>query len=310
MFDSRLSPETLRVHLAKWMRQRVEMVGKCSNRGLTQTCWANMPYIDILLLAVLQALTEFLPISSSAHLYLYGAWFGAGYQGLIFDLGLHLGTLAAVLAYFRADWLRLFGAVLAWRPGTAMNDDQRLAIGLALATVPGGIAALALGDAGALALRNYLVIGCMQILFGSLLFWAFWRAADAQLGEAKLSIKAALLIGCAQALALIPGVSRSGVTMTAGMLLGLERTAAARFSFLLAVPIIAAAGLHGVVELQRGDSGTDHASFWLGALISAIAGYACIHFFLTMIRRIGMLPFFLYRLALGLGLLVFALSGT
>ncbi len=268
-----------------------------------------MPLVDIVLLAVLQALTEFLPISSSAHLYLYGEWFGAGYQGLIFDLGLHLGTLAAVLLYFRADWRRLILAALDWRPGRPLNDDQRLAVGLALATIPGGLAALALGDDGATALRNYLVIGCTQIVFGSLLWWAFWRASGASQGERSLSIGAAVLIGCAQALALVPGVSRSGVTMTAGLLLGLERTAAARFSFLLAVPITAAAGLHGVVELLRGDSGTEHTSFWLGASISAVAGYACIHFFLTMIRRIGMLPFLLYRLALGGFLLALVFLG-
>jgi undecaprenyl-diphosphatase len=162
---------------------------------------------------------------------------------------------------------------------------------------------MAMGDAGATALRTYLVIGCTQIVFGSLLFYAFIRSGRSTRGERSLSIGQALLIGCAQALALIPGVSRSGVTMTAGLLLGLERQAAARFSFLLAVPIIAAAGLHGVMELLKDGNDTDGGSFWLGATISAVSGYLVIHFFLTMLRRIGMLPFFVYRVGLG-GLLL------
>ncbi len=265
--------------------------------------------MQVLLLAVIQALTEFLPISSSAHLYLAGEWLGYGYQGLVFDLGLHLGTMLAVVVYFRKDWLELARAALAWRPGHALSDEQRTLVGLTLATIPGGLAAMAMGDAGATALRTYLVIGCTQIVFGSLLFFAFIRSGQSTRGERSLSIGQALLIGCAQALALIPGVSRSGVTMTAGLLLGLERQAAARFSFLLAVPIIAAAGLHGVMELLKDGNDTDGGSFWLGAAISAVSGYLVIHFFLTMLRRIGMLPFFVYRLALGLLLLGLALFG-
>ncbi len=268
-----------------------------------------MDFLQILILGLIQALTEFLPISSSAHLYLAGQWLGWGYQGLIFDLGLHLGTLLAVLLYFRSDWLHLARGLLRWRPGSGLDADQRLLLGLVLATIPGGIAALLLGDDNALALRNYLVIGITQIVFGGLLFFAFSRAAGAERAERSLSLRDAVLIGVAQACALIPGVSRSGITMTAGLLLGLERQAAARFSFLLAVPITAAAALHGVVELMRGDTGVDQGSFWLGAAVSAIAGYACIHFFLSIIRRVGVLPFFLYRAALGVVLLaLFAMS--
>lgn len=268
-----------------------------------------MDFLSILLLAVLQALTEFLPISSSAHLYLVGEWLPGGYQGLVFDLGLHLGTLAAVVLYFRRDWSALAQGLLRWRPGQPLDPDQRLLLGLLLATIPGGLAALALGDENATALRNALVIGCAQIVFGMLLYYAFWRAAGASRGEREISVRTMILIGCAQALALIPGVSRSGVTMTAGLLLGLERQAAARCSFLLAVPITAAAGLHGVLELLRDGGGTDGRSFWLGALISAVAGYLVIAFFLGVLRRIGMLPFLIYRLGLGLLLLAFYFSG-
>jgi undecaprenyl-diphosphatase len=269
-----------------------------------------LDFFSILLLALIQALTEFLPISSSAHLFLVGDWLGAGYQGIVFDLGLHLGTLLAVLVYFRRDWIALARAAWQWRPGMALNQDQRMLAGLTLATLPGGVAALALGDAGALVLRNFWVIGCTQIVFGTLLWYAFGRALTADRQERSLSIADAFLIGLAQALALVPGVSRSGITMTAGLLLGLERTAAARFSFLLAVPITAAAALHGVAELLKGESGVDGGSFWLGAAISAVGGYLCIQFFLSIIRRIGVLPFFIYRVALGLLLLGLAVRGA
>ena len=268
-----------------------------------------MDFTQVLLLALIQALTEFLPISSSAHLYLAGEWVGSGYQGLVFDLGLHLGTLLAVLVYFRKDWIDLGRAALQWRPGKPLDNEQRTLIGLTLATIPGGLAAMAMGDEGTTALRTYLVIGCTQIVFGSLLYYAFARSAASTRGERTLSIGHAVLIGCAQALALVPGVSRSGITMTAGLLLGLERQAAARFSFLLAVPITAAAALHGVSEILKEGNDTDPASFWLGAAISAVAGYIVILFFLAMIRRIGMLPFFLYRVGLGLVLLGLALFG-
>lgn len=269
-----------------------------------------MDFLQILILALVQALTEFLPISSSAHLFLAGEWLGWGYQGLIFDLGLHLGTLVAVLIYFREDWLRLGRAAFAWRPGRPLDDDQRMLFGLALATIPGGIAALLLGDENAVALRNYLVIGITQIVFGTLLLVAFARASSATRGERSLSIRDAVLIGFAQALALIPGVSRSGITMSAGLLLGLERQAAARFSFLLAVPITTAAALHGVLGLLQGDGGVDAQSFWIGAVISAVAGYGCIHFFLSIIRRVGVLPFFLYRVVLGVVLLALFAFGV
>jgi undecaprenyl-diphosphatase len=269
-----------------------------------------LDFLQVLLLAIVQAVTEFLPISSSAHLYLAGEWFGSGYQGLVFDLGLHLGTLLAVLVYFRKDWVDLGRAALQWRPGKPLDDEQRTLVGLTLATIPGGLAALAMGNDGTTALRTYLVIGCTQIVFGALLYYAFRRSAGSTRGERTLSIKHAVLIGCAQALALVPGVSRSGITMTAGLLLGLERQAAARFSFLLAVPITAAAGLHGVADLLKEGNDTDAGSFWLGAAISFVAGYIVILFFLAMIRRIGMLPFFIYRLALGMLLLWLAFSAS
>ena len=263
-----------------------------------------MEFLDVLLLALIQALTEFLPISSSAHLYLAGEWFGSGYQGLVFDLGLHLGTLLAVLIYFRRDWFALLTSLWFWRPGKPLDNEQRTLLGLTLATIPGGLAALALGDAGATALRSYLVIGCTQIVFGALLFYAFGRAAQSARGERSLSVGQAVLIGCAQALALVPGVSRSGITMTAGLLLGLSRSGAARFSFLLSIPVIVLAGGLSALDLIKEEHVVNWSAMAMGALLSALSAYLCIHLFLKLLDRVGMLPFVLYRLALGALLLV------
>lgn len=263
-----------------------------------------MPFSEILILALIQALTEFLPVSSSAHLYLASQWFGWSYQGLTFDLGLHLGTLIAILLYFRRDWVRMLGAGVRWRPGVALDADQRLLLILVLATIPAALVALLAGDWLAVSLRHPVPIALNLIGFGILLWWAD-RIPDRG-DERVLSMGRGLLIGCAQALALMPGVSRSGVTMTSGLLLGLDRVAAARFSFLLAVPVTTLAALKGLWDVLRDRSAeplllTD---FLLGAGISAVGGLLCIHFFLAAIRSIGLAPFMWYRVLLGGGLLL------
>ena len=223
-----------------------------------------MGLLQILLLALVQALTEFLPVSSSGHLVLASLLLGWAYQGLAFDLALHVGTLLAVVLYFRRDVLAIVGAVLAWRPGTALTPTQRLGFGLALGTFPGALAGLLLGDSGALVLRHPLLIAGNLIVFGLLLGYAGRRAPEpaprsATLSEgsdaadavfAGMSMRHALLIGCAQALALMPGVSRSGATMTAALLLGWDRVAAARYAFLLSIPIILGAAIYELPEFS------------------------------------------------------------
>lgn len=265
-----------------------------------------MPITEVLILALIQALTEFLPVSSSAHLYLTSWWLGWSYQGVTFDLGLHLGTLLAILVYFRRDWQRLLGAGWRWRPwrSTAMDADQRLLLLLILATIPAALVALLLGSEGAMWLRHPLLIAINLIVFGVLLWWAD-RIPDRG-DERSLTLGRGLLIGVAQTLALMPGVSRSGITMTAGLLLGLERMAAARFSFLLAVPVVTLGSLKGAWDLLSGkvDEPLLIGDFVLGAGISAVAGLLCIHLFMTVIRRMGLAPFMYYRLLLGGALLL------
>ncbi len=278
-----------------------------------------MAFLHILILALVQALTEFLPVSSSGHLVLASLFLGWDYQGLAFDLALHFGTLMAVLIYFRADFLALLVEVLRWRPGLPLTPAQRLAFGLALSTVPAAIVGLAMGEAGANLLRHPLTIGFCLVFFGILLGLAdrrsrgdatssasadadFVAGANAVFGH--MSLRQAALIGCAQALALIPGTSRSGVTMTAGLFLGLTRAAAARYSFLMSAPVMVLASAHGLMELLLSKQQVVWSDFGLGALISALAGVVVIHGFLKIIRRVGVMPFVIYRMILGVSVLI------
>ena len=266
-----------------------------------------MDIVHIVILALIQALTEFLPISSSGHLALASQLFGWEYQGISFDLALHFGTLLAVVGYFRRDLFALAREVLRWRPGQAMNPMQKLGLGLAVATVPAVIVGLLLGDAGALVLRHPVVIAINLIVFGVLLWIADRKtrdnrfqqatasadfAEDAQAVFSRMTLKQAVLIGCAQALALVPGTSRSGITMTAGLFVGLTRAAAARYSFLLSVPVMILATVHSLWEMRHATAHVAWGDMAVGAAISAVAG-------LGVIRRVGVAPFVLYRIALG-----------
>jgi len=263
-----------------------------------------MDALQAALLALIQGLTEFLPVSSQAHLVLYSLFTGEDYQGLDFDIILHAGSLVAVVAYFRAelwamarDWL---GAVT----GGSGTADSRLAWLIIAGTIPAGILGLLFKDLAEIALRSPLIMGSALIGFGLLLGWADWRHRG-QRDEYSLGLRDAVIIGLAQALALIPGTSRSGITITAALFLGMNREAAARFSFLLSVPIIAAAGLLGVRSLINNGMETDLSALAVGFVVALISTYACIHYFLAFIRRIGMQPFVIYRVVLGLILLVF-----
>lgn len=251
----------------------------------------------VVLLALIQALTEFLPVSSSGHLGLAGFFFGWPYQGLTFDLALHLGTLFAVVAYFRRDLALIVRELLALRRLADANPVQRLGLGIALSTVPAAIVGASMPDAFTESLRTPVLIAINLIVFGLLLWLADVRGRGDR-DERSLSYRDALLIGAAQVLALIPGTSRSGITLTAALALGLDRTAAARYSFLMSVPITALATGHGALSLARGDARLEWDVLLLGVAVSGIAGIAVIHFLLKVLRRIGTGPFVLYRLAL------------
>lgn len=258
---------------------------------------------QVIILALLQGLTEFLPISSSAHLILapqVGDWAD---QGLAFDVAVHVGTLSAVVVYFRHDLLNMTRDWFISLRRRELVGESRLAWAVLMATIPVGLFGLLFHDFIATQLRSPLVIAGTTIVFGVLLGWADWRGRRCR-DEHSLAWGDVVTIGLAQAVALIPGTSRSGITMTAGLLLGLTREAAARFSFLLSVPVIVLSGGLETVKLLRADSAVDWQPLIIGTLISAMAAYACIHLFLKFISRMGMWPFVVYRLLLGSALLV------
>ena len=254
-------------------------------------------WFQALILAIVQGLTEFLPISSSAHLLLPARLLGWPDQGLAFDVAVHVGTLAAVLFYYRTDLQAMVNALLRSLSGGGASDDSRLVWYLALATVPAGIVGLLAGDLIEQQLRSLPVIATTTLVFGLLLGYADRRASRSP-GGRSVNLAAALVIGAAQALAPVPGVSRSGITMTAGLMLGLTRQAAARFSFLLSIPIIAAAGAMKLRELLARPVEPDWAILAIGVSVSAVTAYCCIALFLRLIDRVGLMPFVIYRLLL------------
>ena len=262
-----------------------------------------MDTLQTVLLALLQGLTEFLPISSSAHLILLPRLLGWGDQGLAFDVAVHVGTLLAVVLYFRHDVQRLFAAWLRSCLDRRMSADARLAWLVLLGTVPAAVAGLALHDVIETYLRSPLVIALATIGFGILLGLADWRGRQAR-SEVTLTVPDVIWIGLAQALALIPGTSRSGITMTAALALGLTRSAAARFSFLLSIPLIMLAGGYESLKLVQQLEPVAWGDILLGTVVAAVSAYLCIHFFMRLIERVGMFPFVIYRLLLGGFLLV------
>ncbi|MEX0618773.1 MAG: undecaprenyl-diphosphate phosphatase [Pseudohongiellaceae bacterium] len=250
-------------------------------------------------LAIVQGITEYLPISSSGHLILPRVLFGWEDPGLIFDVAVHVGSLLAVVFYF---WRQIVVLAFAWfrSVGTRQqNEDSRLAWLIILATLPAGVTGFLFDDAVEQYGRSVLLIAITSVIFGALL-WLADRPDKSRSGIATLTWKTALVIGVAQVFALIPGTSRSGVTMTAGLFIGLSRRAASQFSFLLAIPIIAASGLlKGVEFYQAGGTPSEWIVLLYAGLLAAVVSWLCIHYFLQLIERIGFLPFVIYRILLG-----------
>lgn len=247
-----------------------------------------------LILALLQGLTEFLPISSSAHLVIPSLVLGWPDQGLAFDVAVHVGTLSAVMWFYRRDLLAMAAACL--RPaGGGESRAQRTLVGqLALATLPAVVLGLLADDFIEASLRTLPVIATTTLVFGVLLGLADRRGG----GGKHLTWAVAAAVGCAQALALVPGVSRSGVTITAALMLGLSRQDAARFSFLLSIPVIGGAGLLKALDLAQQSAPVDWGWLAFAALVAGITAYACIDLFLRLLDRVGMMPFVYYRIGL------------
>lgn len=266
-----------------------------------------MDIIQIIVLALVQGLTEFLPISSSAHLILVPLLTEWQDQGLAFDVAVHVGTLSAVVFYFRkqladmaVDW---FGSLPLKSGAATHTNNSRLAWAVLFGTIPVGICGLLFNDFIQESLRSALVIAATQFIFAAYLWWTDVKGSRNR-DEYSIRWKDVLIIGVAQAVALIPGTSRSGITISAALMIGLTREAAARFSFLLSIPVIVlAGGLETLKYLSVAHSG-DFSSLIIGAAISGVSAYFCIHYFLKLLDKIGMLPFVIYRFVLGLLLVI------
>ncbi len=259
-------------------------------------------YFHAFWLACLQGITEFLPVSSSGHLVLLPKLLGWPDQGLAFDVAVHVGSLIAVVVYFRRDLVRLcieWWISITGGPATAYS---RLAWSIACATVMVGIAGLLLESVINRSLRAPVPVASATLVFALLLWWADAKGKKERSLE-QITWLDVVLIGCAQVLALIPGTSRSGVTITTGLAMGLTREAAARFSFLLAIPVIALAGIWQGRGLAISGDPVNWQVLIFAVLVSALVAFACIHWFLAFLRRFGMLPFVIYRIVLALLLL-------
>ncbi|MEO8230034.1 MAG: undecaprenyl-diphosphatase UppP [Chloroflexota bacterium] len=271
-------------------------------------------YVQALVMGIVQGLTEFLPISSSGHLilvpYLFG-WKDPFITSLAFSVMLHMGTLVALLAYFWRDWLVLVPAGLATlRDRSFQGDpDRRLAWLIAITTIPAVIVGPILNDRLETALRSEGIVAVTLVIGGAIL-WLADRWGRKVRDASQLTFVQAFAIGVAQAIALIPGISRSGISISAGLFLGLTRESAARFSFLMATPITAAAGAYEIVQLVRGEAGSGFTAGQLvvGMVAALVSGFAAIHLLLRYLRTNSLTIFVIYRLLLAAVVIVFFLS--
>ncbi len=285
-----------------------------------------MNILQAVILGIVQGLTEFIPISSSAHLviipWLFN-WNDPALESLTFDVALHLGTLLALLAYFWIDWVRLVKTGIASIIERKIGEDidRKLAWYLVIGTIPGGIVGLLFEHKiehlfhpaeGEIVASSMIWMAAIIALLGALLFLAE-RLAKHDRRMNGLTLRDSILIGLAQALAIFPGVSRSGSTITAGLAVGLERETAARFSFLLSAPIVAGAGLKSLWDIYKGIhsgaiAGSDMALFPIGFVAAAISGYFCIKFLLRFLQKNSTNVFVYYRWALAVFVIAVALS--
>ncbi len=257
-----------------------------------------MSPLQAVVLSLVQALTEFLPISSSGHLILVPYFLGWPDQGLSFDVAAHLGTTLAVVAYFRRELIDLVGGFFTGAPGTHGFSPRRLGWALAVGTVPAALAGLAFESTIEARLRSPLLIACTTLGYGLLLLLAD-RVGRQERGLDVLTLRDALLIGLAQALALVPGTSRSGITITAALLLGFTRPAAASFAFLLFIPVGILAGGHDVLKLWRtGELWHQLTPMTIAIVVSGLAGYLVIGWLLGWLKSRPLTPFVVYRVLL------------
>jgi undecaprenyl-diphosphatase len=263
-----------------------------------------MPLIQAIVLAVIQGITEFLPISSSAHLALAPWLFGWKDQGLNFDIALHIGTLAAVLIYFFRDWLQIIGQAFGqkWGHDPELAKNPKLLWYLVAASIPAGLAGIALKKTVETTFRSPVLMGTMLVVIA--LVMAFAERIGKKIKDlSSLRLGDAMTVGFAQVLALVPGTSRSGITVTAGLFRELDRHAAARFSFLLSTPVTAGAAVKGMYDLYKAGGLNDPSgttTLLTGIIVSAITGCAAIGFLLHYLKRYSLNVFIYYRIIFGI----------
>lgn len=262
--------------------------------------------IDIfhsIILAIIQGVTEFLPISSSAHLILFPKFFNWTDQGLAFDVAVHVGTLLAVVVYFRKEIKVLAKAWLLSLVGKGKTVQSNLAWAICLGTIPVGLAGIYFKEIIENSFRSMFIIALTSIVFGIFLGFSS-KFSKEKRSEYNLGIKDIIVIGGAQVLALIPGASRSGVTVTAGLMMGLTKEAAARYSFLLSIPVILCAGGLETFELIKMEQAINLSQMIVPIFFSFITAFMCIKLFLYSLSKVGLAPFVVYRILLGVFLLV------
>jgi len=253
--------------------------------------------LQIVVLAIVQGLTEFLPISSSGHLVLVPYFFSWADQGLAFDVAVHFGSLAAVCLFFRKDIVTLIFGGVQVLGGNVRTPESRMSLAIVLGTVPAAAAGLLFASWIEVHLRDPAVIVYTLAGYGVLMALAD-RLGRRERNIGDVGFRDALIIGCAQALALVPGTSRSGVTITAARMLGFERQDAARFSFLLSAPVILLAAVYKFIELLSNEAVVPWGQLALGASVACVVAYLSIEFFMRVVTRVGLAPFAIYRLVL------------
>lgn len=278
-----------------------------------------MDFLQAIFLAVVQGITEFLPVSSSAHLVFLPQIFGWEDQGLVFDIAVHLGTLLAVILYFWRELWRMLSAVLGLRgchkADKAVAQDILLILKLAAATLPLVLLAFLLKDGLEIWGRWVPVLATSSIVFGILLWWMDVRVEKLHKTHGKtlreVSWREALIFGVMQALALIPGTSRSGICVTAGRMLGYSREVSGVFASLLAIPTILLAAVYSLTKVETGGVQwqSDGLVLLLGIVVSALVALGGIHVLVTWLARVGYFPFMIYRVILGVGLWFWVLIG-
>ncbi len=263
-----------------------------------------MEIFQTIILSLVQGLTEFLPISSSAHLVLIPKLSGLKDQGLAYDVVLHFGTLCAIVYYYRCSLLSMSKSFFNSLQTRRLEGDAGLAWAVLLGTIPVGLAGIIFKNDISINLRSVEVIAFATIFFGLLLGFSDWLHSRMVRARDVIRASDVLIVGCFQALALIPGTSRSGITITAALLVGLSRQMSIKFSFLLAIPVITLATLVKMFDLVNESAEVDWLMLILGFFISAITAYATVVFFIRLVDRIGFLPFVIYRILLGALLLL------